>query len=214
LSRLLAILSVVLVGAGLVLMGSNQPTSGERAGWPADAPRTATKVHDPAIAERADGTARSGGVSRPREPLPAPSRPLTLVIHALGIRAPVVPLEASGGTLDPPADVSEVGWWQDGAMPGAARGSVVITGHTVSDGDGVFDYLAHVRTGDLIQLVTEKGVLQYVVRAEASYGRATLAQRAPQLFSRSSASRLVLVTCEDYNGAVYLANHVVVAAPA
>lgn len=205
-SRLLAILSVVLVGAGLVLVG-NQPTSGEGAGRPADAPRPTTKARVPATGEPAGGTARRG------EPVSGPSRPRTLVIHALGIRAPVVPLETSGRTLYPPDDTSEVGWWRGGAMPGAARGSVVVTGHTVSDGAGVFDNLADLRVGDRVRLVTEKGVLRYVVRAEASYRRATLAHRAAQLFSRSSAGRLVLVTCEDFNGEVYLANHVVIATP-
>jgi hypothetical protein len=35
----------------------------------------------------------------------------------------------------------------------------------------------------------------------------------PQLFSQSGPGRLVLVTCEDWNGEVYLRNRVVVATP-
>jgi LPXTG-site transpeptidase (sortase) family protein len=134
-----------------------------------------------------------------------------VIIDSLGIRAPVVPLEISGGTLYPPDDPTNVGWWRDGAMPGAVRGSAVVTGHTVANGDGVFDNLERLRTCDRVLMVTEKGVLRYVVRAEASYRRRALARRAPQLFSQSSVGRLVLVTCDDWNGEAYLSTHVVIA---
>jgi hypothetical protein len=40
-----------------------------------------------------------------------------------------------------------------------------------------------------------------------------LAKRAAQLFDQSVRGRLVLVTCEDWNGTVYLSNVVVVALP-
>jgi len=125
-----------------------------------------------------------------------------------------VPLETTGSTLYPPEDTSKVGWWRDGAMPGAVRGSTVVTGHSVVDGDGVFDRLDRLQIGDRIRLVTEKGPLRYVVSTEANYRRATLARRAHHLFSQSSAGRLVLVTCEGWNGETYRANHVVIATPA
>ena len=47
----------------------------------------------------------------------------------------------------------------------------------------------------------------------ATYRKAALAKRAAQLFDQSVRGRLVLVTCEDWNGEVYLSNVVVVAQP-
>jgi hypothetical protein len=46
-----------------------------------------------------------------------------------------------------------------------------------------------------------------------TYRKASLAKRAAQLFDQGVRGRLVLVTCEDWNGAVYLSNVVVVALP-
>jgi LPXTG-site transpeptidase (sortase) family protein len=204
-SRLLGVLAA-LVGAALAVVGNPSP-SGESARPPAHAQGLATHGRDAVVAEHDDGT-------RLGEPVPGPSRPRSLVIRSLGIRAPVVPLDAYGSTLSPPDDTGKVGWWRDGAMPGSARGSTVVTGHTVVNGDGVFDDLARLRTGDRLRLVTERGVLRYVVRTEGSYRRKALARRAPQVFSQAVGGRLVLVTCEDWNGEVYLANHVVIATPA
>jgi LPXTG-site transpeptidase (sortase) family protein len=206
-SRLLGILSVALVGVALAVVLENPPTSGEGTGQPAHAEGRTTRAREPGTANAARGRAQ------PREPVPRTGRPRSLDIDALGIRAPVVPVQTSGSRLYPPDDVAKVGWWRDGAMPGAVRGSAVVTGHTVSDGDGVFDHLARLRIGDRVRLVTDAGVLRYVVHAEASYRRTALARRAPQLFSQSGPGRLVLVTCEDWNGEVYLRNRVVVATP-
>lgn len=201
-SRLPALLLLVLVLAGLVVVGEHPP-AGEAGGRPPHLGGPTPK-RGPFAVEGAAG--RDGAAS-------GPSRPRRLVIGSLGIRAAVVPVEIAGRTLYPPDDVAKVGWWRDGAMPGAP-GSTVVTGHTVSGGDGVFDALARLRIGDPVRLATEDGVLRYVVTFEASYGRAALAHRAPQLFRQSGASRLVLVTCEDWDGEVYRANHVVIATPA
>ena len=212
-SRLLTLLSVVLVGAALVVVVGNLPTSGGGTGQPAHAQGRTTQARTTQAREPVTGEPATGGV-KSSEPVWGPAPPRSLIVGSLGIAAPVVPLETSGNTLYPPDDATKVGWWRDGAMPGAVRGSAVITGHTVSDGDGVFDHLAGLRTGDRVRLVTEEGVLRYVVRSDATYRKNTLARRAPQLFSQSSPGRLVLVTCADWNGEVYLSNHVVIATPA
>lgn len=46
-----------------------------------------------------------------------------------------------------------------------------------------------------------------------TYRKAALAKRATQLFDQRVRARLVLVTCEDWNGKVYLSNVVVIALP-
>ena len=205
---MLALLSVVVVGAVIIVVVVNPPINGEGAGRPAHPQDRTTRAHDPVTVEPL-----VEGSAEPDEPTPKPGRPRRVIIESLDIRAPVVPLEASGSTLHPPDDAAKVGWWRDGALPGAVRGSAVFTGHTVTNGDGVFDDLERLRVRDRVRMVTDNGVLQYVVSAEASYRRTALAHRAPQLFSQSSAGRLVLVTCEDWNGESYLSNHVVIATP-
>ena len=106
-----------------------------------------------------------------------------------------------------------VGWWSGGAQPGAKRGSAVITGHTVHDGGGAFDDLDKLVPGSQVVVSTARGPVRYQVRTVTTYRKATLAKRAPQLFDQSVRGRLVLVTCEDWNGSVYLSNVVVLALP-
>ncbi|WP_344167430.1 class F sortase [Kribbella lupini] len=142
---------------------------------------------------------------------PRPGRPSRISLGQLGITAPVVPIKADGGELTPPSDPTTVGWWSAGARPGAARGSAVITGHTVHDGGGAFDDLDRLTTGSIVTVTTSRGVLRYQVSGVTTYRKRTLAAAAGRLFDQRGEGRLVLVTCEDWNGEVYLSNVVVVA---
>jgi hypothetical protein len=45
------------------------------------------------------------------------------------------------------------------------------------------------------------------------YSKGSLAQRAERVFSQDVPGRLVLITCEDWDGERYLSNVVVTAAP-
>ena len=47
---------------------------------------------------------------------------VAVLIPALGVRAPIDPVEASDGALQVPDDPSRVGWWREGSAPGAATG--------------------------------------------------------------------------------------------
>lgn len=127
--------------------------------------------------------------------------------------APVLAIDAVHAALTPPSDASKVGWWSGGAQPGSKRGSAVITGHTVHNGGGAFDNLGKLVPGSVVRVSTARGQLAYRVATVATYRKATLAKRAAQLFDQSVRGRLVLVTCEDWNGEVYLSNVVVVALP-
>jgi LPXTG-site transpeptidase (sortase) family protein len=144
---------------------------------------------------------------------PRPGVPRSVVIPALDLRAPVVGITADGRTLTPPSDPQKLGWWSPGARPGAARGSALITGHTVSAGGGALDDLEQVRVGDRVRVGTTRGNVEYAVRDVAIYRRASLARQAEKLFNQTGPARLVLVTCEDWNGEVYLSNVVVIAEP-
>lgn len=139
--------------------------------------------------------------------------PVRLVVPALHVDAPVVPISAPGGVLLPPSDPRTLGWWRDGARPGAATGSALITGHTVHTGGGAFDDLETLAPGDEVRVETRRGEVRYVVSAARVYRKSTLARDAQRLFSQTVPGRLVLITCEDWNGSTYLSNAVVVALP-
>jgi LPXTG-site transpeptidase (sortase) family protein len=106
-----------------------------------------------------------------------------------------------------------VGWWSDGAQPGAAKGSAVITGHTVHNGGGAFDNLDRLTAGDAVRVTTERGTIDYVVSSVTIYRKKALATQAAQVFDQTVPGRLVLVTCDDWNGTTYLSNAVVIATP-
>ena len=147
-------------------------------------------------------------------PPPRPGVPARLVGPALGVDAPVIPIGAPGGVLLPPSDPQTLGWWSAGAQPGAATGGALITGHTVHSGGGAFDDLETLRRGDRVRVRTPHGVIDYAVRGVTIYRKSTLARDAERVFSQTVPGRLVLITCEDWNGSGYDSNAVVIADPA
>jgi hypothetical protein len=60
---------------------------------------------------------------------------------------------------------------------------------------------------------TGHGWIRYVVRSVRIYDKGSVAEDASRLFSQRVPGRLVLVTCEDWDGVRYLSNVVVTAAP-
>ncbi|MEU4391934.1 sortase [Kribbella sp. NPDC023855] len=142
-----------------------------------------------------------------------PGTPVRVSVPSLGVSARVLGIRARGGALIPPSNPRLVGWWSDGARPGAAKGSAIITGHTVHNGGGAFDDLEELRTGDAVTVTTGKGTIKYSVVGVAVYRKGALAKQAARLFDQGVAGRLVLVTCEDWDGTKYLSNAVVIAQP-
>jgi hypothetical protein len=161
----------------------------------------------------AEGQRRQRGPVRPRA-LPAAGIPRAVVVDALAIDVPVLSIESRGRTLEPPADPQVLGWWSDGARPGAARGSALVTGHTVHDGGGALDDLETLRAGAEVRVRTGRGSISYVVESVQVLDKDTIARRAPRLFSQQVPGRLVLVTCEGWDGTGYRSNVVVTATPA
>ncbi len=191
---------------------------------PADAPAAATRSGTSPHASAAHalpafvtepGVRLHPVTTRPEElRQPAAGRPTHIVIPALRVDVPVVPISSSAGVLVPPSNPQQVGWWNAGAVPGAATGRALITGHTVHTGGGAFDRLASLRPGDQVKVRTSRGTLNYRVSTVATYHKDALARQAPQLFSQRGPGRLVLITCDDWNGQAYLSNSVVMADPA
>ncbi len=171
-------------------------------------------------ADNASDAARSSGSTtaqqtvaeaRPVVVEPEPGSPRLVRVPPLGISARVVPIRDSNDTLVPPSDPHQLGWWADGAKPGAAEGSAVLTGHTVHTGGGALDDLEKVRPGDNVLVRTDHDTLRYAVQRVRIYDKGALAQHATDVFSQDVSGRLVLVTCEDWDGERFLSNVVVTA---
>jgi sortase (surface protein transpeptidase) len=75
------------------------------------------------------------------------------------------------------------------------------------------DDLETLRDGDRVTVETHQGDVDYRVHGVTVYRKATLAQDAARIFSQERPGRLVLITCEDWDGTRYLSNAVVVARP-
>ncbi|MGY0536506.1 class F sortase [Nocardioides sp. YJ-D4] len=139
--------------------------------------------------------------------------PLQVMAPSIGMDAPVVPVGLVENTLTPPSEASAVGWWSGGARPGAAHGAMVLVGHTVLDGMGVFDDLPELTEGATLIVSTQDRAVRYTVTTVRTLSRAAFARWAPALSDSGGAARLVLVTCTDWDGSRYLSNAVVVARP-
>ncbi|WP_416954929.1 class F sortase [Nocardioides sp. T5] len=209
---LLGAAAPALVVGGLFLAGG---------GLEATAPVPAPAVQaapPPAIRVAGPTGAPASAPSGPSVPSPAPAaaagvRPQVVVVPALGVEAPVTPIRTVDGVLTPPSDPQQVGWWADGARPGAARGAAVVTGHTVHTGGGAFDDLETLTPGDRVTVGSGADTLTYRVGTVEVLSRDELARRSADVFGRTGPGRLVLITCEDWDGTGYRSNVVVTAQP-
>jgi LPXTG-site transpeptidase (sortase) family protein len=118
---------------------------------------------------------------------------------------------ALDGVLVPPGDFTVAGWWADGPVPGARRGTAVITGHTVHTGGGVFDDLADLEAGDLVVVMRRGSDLVYTVRSVRTLDKSRFARRADALLSPDAPGRLALITCGEWSEDAYLSNVVALA---
>ncbi|MFC0626009.1 class F sortase [Kribbella deserti] len=225
-ARLFRWTSVALAaGAVLLLIGGYQQlrsnTSAadgrqQTSAGPSSVPRTS-----PAKSTSADPARPSPKPTRPTPPAEIrntgplkPGDPVRVAVPSLGVSANVLRIRARDRALIPPSNPRLIGWWSDGARPGAATGAAVITGHTVHDGGGAFDQLDEVTVGDAITVTTTgQRTVRYVVASVTIYRKKALAKQAARVFNQSGPGRLVLVTCEDWDGTAYLSNVVVIAKP-
>ena len=210
-------------GLVLALLGATLPWTAPRlATWAAldDAPAgpgstapsiTRTRppyVVEPEVSIRA---AVQSDEPRPTRPDPAAGPPHRLIVPSLGVDAPVVGIGVVEGVLLPPADPQTLGWWSAGASPGALTGGALITGHTVHSGGGAFDNLETLDKGARVRVRTARGEITYAVTGVTIYRKASLAHDAAKIFSQKVPGRLVLITCEDWNGSGYDSNAIVFA---
>ncbi len=134
----------------------------------------------------------------PREfPVLEPSRPLRLVIPAIGVKAPVLDVGlADDGSVDVPplARHNEAGWFERGPTPGQF-GPAVIVGHAdTRTGPSVFHHLHKLKPGQRIEVHRrDRRIAVFEVNSVEHFGKTKLpVQRVYGDFRRPS---LRLVTC-------------------
>ncbi|MFC3384590.1 class F sortase [Couchioplanes azureus] len=133
----------------------------------------------------------------PRDfPVLDPSPPKRLMIPAIKVEAPVLPVGlAKDGSVDvPPPNRNETGWFGEGPTPGQF-GPALIVGHVDTDTrPGVFHQLRNLRPGQRIEVLREDDeTAVFQVNSVERFGKARLpVQRVYGDYSRPS---LRLVTC-------------------
>jgi LPXTG-site transpeptidase (sortase) family protein len=198
---------LLMAAAPLLVVGGIIATSD--AGSPAEGPAQVAEHRTPPAVPVPVPDPTPGTPPQPARGL----RPDVVVVPALDVRAPVSPIATQGGALTPPSDPQQVGWWSGGARPGSSAGAAVVTGHTVHTGGGAFDDLETLAAGDPVVVEAGPRTLAYEVQSVEVLSRAELARRSATIFARSGQPRLVLITCEDWDGSAYSSNVVVTARP-
>ncbi len=171
---------------------------------------------DPVAGQTRESSAPLAGgpvaASRATTVLPG-GRPRRIDIPALGVHASVDPIRVVDRALTPPSDPQRLGWWSGGARPGDRTGSALLTGHTIHTGGGALDDLEELTPGDPISVTGERRRVDYRVSSVSVLSTGEVARRYRELFDQSGPGRLVLVTCEDWDGEAFLSSVIVIAEP-
>ena len=123
------------------------------------------------------------------------SRPLTLIVPAIGVKTSVSELGLQPDhEVMVPTTIHTVGWYIDGPAPGQL-GSAVILGHVDSSkGAGVFFNLKSLKAGDSISVVSKDDVTtRFVVTKVVQYSKDTFPDRL--VYGSHGTRSLQLVTC-------------------
>jgi hypothetical protein len=166
------------------------PTPASAPSAPASGPAGPSVPAEPS-APTEDGRLGSGS-GRPADVIPVEVR-----LPSLDVVSPVRAVGVEGdGELEVPADVGTVGWYRFGPRPGDRQGSVVLSGHidSAGQGRGAFFQLGELRPGDRILVRLSDGrTWRYRVVAREEWPKSVVP--LDRIFSRSGAARLTLVTC-------------------
>ena len=214
-ARFIAGLALLAV---IVACSSSDDVTGDGS-IPAPAPtaptegKPASPQQKPATTPSSDATA--GSKKPPKRKADGIDGPYTLRIARIGLAAPVVPIQSNKDrVLNPPRDPSVAGWWSQGAAPGEPKGSAVLVGHTVrNNGGGVFDDIEDLSRGDAIEVKGSDSALTYRVRSVDVLSKDQVARNAEEIFDQTGAGRLVIITCDDWDGTGWRSNIVTIAAP-
>lgn len=121
--------------------------------------------------------------------------PVEIVIPALGVNAPVVPLGLDAqGAMDVPQDPQAAGWYRFGPRP-AEVGPAVIAGHVDWRGEpGVFAKLETLRPGDRVTVTNAAGTsAAFTVTAIEQHTKDAFPTE--RVYGDTAAPELRLITC-------------------
>jgi sortase (surface protein transpeptidase) len=141
-------------------------------------------------------------------------RPVRILIPAIGVSAPVIPLYLNRDrTLQVPDNFSQTGWFVGGPEPGE-NGAAVIVGHVDSkSGPAVFYRLRALRRGDRITVVLKnKSTVRFVVQSRIEVPKRHFPTKL--VYGRTKGPTLRLITCDgafDRSTGHYVDNAVVFA---
>lgn len=179
-------------------------------------PSTHASPSRTASSKRTGSPALTDVSAEPARPVGGIHGPFTLRIPRIGVSARVIPIQTGADrVLNPPRDPSIAGWWSQGAAPGQQQGSAVIVGHTVRNhGGGVFDDVGLLGSGDAIEVDGAGSAVAYSVQSTAVLSKDEFARDAEQIFAQAGPGRLVIITCDDFDGKVWRSNIITIATPA
>jgi hypothetical protein len=129
---------------------------------------------------------------------PAAATPVSDVrLPGAAEEVPVVSIGVAGsGTLEPPAEVRQVGWWRGGAALGDTAGTVVLAGHVDAEKQGVGSFAAlwHAKPGQTVKLRgKDDRRVTYRITGTRVYPRT--AALPASIFAGDGVPRLALITC-------------------
>jgi LPXTG-site transpeptidase (sortase) family protein len=89
-----------------------------------------------------------------------------------------------------------------------------MVGHTVRNkGGGVFDDMGDLSRGDDIEVDGSDSTSSYRVKSVNVLSKEEVARNAEEIFAQTGAGRLVIITCDDWDGSVWRSNIVTIATP-
>lgn len=204
-------------GAAVALAQSTAPPSTTKAQPPV--PRTTTVAPRPKTTPPKTTQPPRAAAPAANFPAGAATTPVGLAIPSLSIKAPIVAVGVDAtGEMAIPESISTVGWYKWGPGPGAAQGSIVMSGHVDSarDGLGAFFQLRTISTGATVSVTLGGGAVRtYRVIAREEFPKTNVP--LAKLFARDGPERLTLITCGgsfNRQAGSYYDNIVVTAVPA
>jgi LPXTG-site transpeptidase (sortase) family protein len=121
--------------------------------------------------------------------------PVRLKISKLDIDAPITYMGLTKtGTMAVPPNITDVGWYKNGSLPGS-KGSAVLAGHVdgLKGQPGVFFGLDKLQKGDFLQVIDSNNTaISFTVREARTYGQD---EQPSEVFNATDGVHLNLITC-------------------
>lgn len=174
-----AALVALVGGVGLGMSVAGAPDGAAAAPAPASAP-TVTMTATPEPEPAASG------------PVPDPAR---VEIPSLGVDAPLIDLfVAEDGTMGVPTTAEQVGWWEDGPIPGEPGASLIAAHVRYRGADGAFLELGTLAVGaEVVVDRVDGSVATYAVTSVEQFPKDEFPDE--RVYTFEGPTRLHLVTC-------------------